>query len=214
MASSVKINVEMNNQIDLFSNEVKSPNSDSYINGLTYIPEFIDRDEHDFLLTRIDESLWLNDLKRRVQHYGYKYDYRLHKIDHSMKTLELPSWLSDFAIRMCIKGVFNKIPDQVIVNEYLPGQGISNHIDCTPCFSDTIASLSLGSECIMHLTNANDSTLKYPYLLEKRSLIILKEDSRYSWMHGIKPVKNESYLDRKIIRERRVSLTFRKVILQ
>ena len=203
----------MNTPFDLFSSELGFAHKDFQINGLQYIPEFIDREEHDFLLTQIDKSPWLNDLKRRVQHYGYKYDYKFHRIDRSMKISELPSWLSDFALRMCIKGVFSKIPDQVIVNEYLPGQGITDHVDCTPCFSDTIASLSLGAECVMYLTNIKDSKQKHPYLLKKRSVIVLKEDARYNWMHGIKAVKTDNYFGQKITRERRVSLTFRKVIL-
>lgn len=44
------------------------------------------------------------------------------------------------------------LPDQVIVNEYQPGQGIANHIDCISCFSGTVISLSLGSSCIMDFT--------------------------------------------------------------
>ena len=45
------------------------------ISGLQYIPDFIARDEESALIANIDEQPWLNDLKRRVQHYGYKYDY-------------------------------------------------------------------------------------------------------------------------------------------
>ena len=37
------------------------------------------------------------------------------------------------------------MPDQLIVNEYQPGQGISAHIDCEPCFKNTIVTVSLGS---------------------------------------------------------------------
>ena len=29
-----------------------------------------------------------------------------------------------------------------------------------------------------------------PVLLEKRSLVIMRDDSRYLWTHSIKPVKN------------------------
>ena len=48
-------------------------------------------------------------------------------------------------------GWFERMPDQVIVNEYEPGQGIAAHVDCVPSgFSGTIASLSLLSSCTMH----------------------------------------------------------------
>lgn len=39
--------------------------------------------------------------------------------------------------------------DQLIVNEYEPGQGINPHIDNIKLFKSDIASLSLGSDCIM-----------------------------------------------------------------
>lgn len=44
------------------------------ISGLTYVPDFITPAENDFLLSQIDQQPWLTDLKRRVEHYGYKYD--------------------------------------------------------------------------------------------------------------------------------------------
>ena len=46
------------------------------IEGLSYIPNFITRDEERALIEAIDQQSWLTDLKRRVQHYGYKYDYK------------------------------------------------------------------------------------------------------------------------------------------
>ena len=206
----------MNTAYDLFGEvtfKVINRNSDFFINGLTYIPNFISKSEHDFLLKEIDKQPWLGDLKRRVQHYGYKYDYKFHKINYSMRIADLPIWLKDFAERLNQRGFFKDTPDQVIINEYMPGQGITNHIDCPPCFSDTIASLSLGSQCVMNFTNKNDDKEVVPYLLDISSIVILKEDARYSWLHGIKLAKSDNYFGHKIKRERRVSLTFRKVIL-
>lgn len=75
-----------------------------------------------------------------------------------------------------------------------------------PCFSDTICSLSLGSGCIIDLTN---SDIKNSIYLEPRSLLVLKNEARYKWKHGITSRKS----DNGIKRQRRVSLTFRKVIL-
>ena len=193
---------------------VENHNADYKINGLTYLPNFVTKQEHDFLLSSIDREPWLDDLKRRVQHYGYKYDYKFHRINHNMRIAELPEWLAKFATRLYEQGIFKEIPDQVIVNEYLPGQGITSHIDCPPCFSDTVASLSLGSQCVMNFTNKDDKDDIIPYLLDKSSMVVLKEDARYCWMHGIKMVKSDNYFDHKIIRQRRVSLTFRKVILE
>lgn len=48
-----------------------------------------------------------------------------------------------------------------------------------------------------------------PIYLEPRSLLILKDDARYKWKHGITSRKS----DNGVKRQKRVSLTFRKVIL-
>jgi hypothetical protein len=42
------------------------------IPGLTYIPDFIAREEENALIASIDDQPWLTDLKRRVQHSGQK----------------------------------------------------------------------------------------------------------------------------------------------
>ena len=107
-----------------------------------------------------------------------------------------------------------EVADQVIVNEYLPGQGISAHIDCEPCFKDTIVSMSLASNCIMYFTNESDRTLKIPVLLEPRSIVVLTRQARYEWMHSITARRYDEWEGIRLERGRRVSLTFRKVIVQ
>jgi len=186
-------------------------NSILKIEGLTYIPDFISEKEEKELIKEIDNSIWLTDLKRRVQHYGYKYDYKARRIDISMKIGELPLWTNK--LTDSLEYIFKDKPDQLIINEYLPGQGISKHIDCTPCFTNVVVSLSLNSSCIMYFTDCIDQTLQVPYLLEPRSLVILQDEARYNWMHSIKPVKTDIYFEHKLERNRRISLTFRKTIL-
>ena len=88
----------------------------------------------------------------------------------------------------------------------MPGQGIASHTDCRPCFEGVICSLSLASGCIMDMTN--DNIKKFIYL-EPMSLLVLQGDARYCWKHGIAPRKS----DNGVKRHRRISLTFRKVIL-
>ena len=122
----------------------------------------------------------------------------------------LPDWLSPLCKRLLCDGYFSRHPDQVIVNEYLPGQGISAHIDCIPCFGKTIASLSLGSHCVLELSNEES---KHPILLERCSLLILSKDARYYWKHSIPARKTDRHLGVTYPRERRISLTFRSVLL-
>jgi len=95
------------------------------------------------LLTFIDEQEWRSDLKRRVQHYGYVYDHRARRVTQADFLSALPRLFDGLADELLSAGLFERAGDQVIVNEYLPGQGIAPHIDCQPYFGDTIASLSL-----------------------------------------------------------------------
>jgi len=183
------------------------------IPGLLYIPNYLTQFDHDALLTKIDHAPWLGDLKRRVQHYGFKYDYKSRRIDLSMKIGELPLWAMEIASDLQTKQFFPYIPDQLIVNEYLPGQGIAPHIDCEPCFEDTVVSISLGAHCVMDFTHQIDQQ-KIPILLEPRSMVVLQGESRYHWTHGIATRKTDLYQGQKYSRKRRVSLTFRKTILE
>jgi alkylated DNA repair dioxygenase AlkB len=162
------------------------------IQGLTYTKNYITQEQEQFLISKIDEQPWLTDLKRRVQHYGYKYDYKARKITPDLKIGEVPGWLQ-------ILPNF----DQVIINEYLCGQGITPHIDCIPCFDDIICSLSLLEPCEMILEQNN---LKYSIILEPRSLLTFQGEARYEWKHSIPQRKSN-------IKNRRVSITYRKVIV-
>ena len=184
------------------------------ISGLQYVENYIDERQHDWALARIDERQWLDDLKRRVQHYGFKYNYRARKVNHDMRIGELPEWLNRFSHKLYKDEHMPEVADQVIVNEYLPGQGISSHIDCEPCFKDTIISLSLGSGCVMNFTNKFDKKKKIPVWLEPRSLVVLSGEARDKWLHGIPARKSDVWEGQKHDRERRVSLTFRKVIIE
>ena len=176
------------------------------IPGLTYVPHYISSEYEEKLLKLIDIKEWNLDLKRRTQHYGYKYDYTARSIDSSYYLGEMPYWVDELCSKLYGAGTFIGKPDQVIINEYMPGQGIASHIDCVPCFTNTVCSLSLGSGYMMDLTNGNVEKSIY---LEPRSLLILKGDARYKWKHGIASRKS----DHGVKRQRRISLTFRKVIL-
>ena len=178
--------------------------------GLTYHRNFINIAEEKHILCCVDNGLWLNDLKRRVQHFGYKYDYKARKIDADMWVGGLPNWLESLAVKLKNEGFFHDIPDQVIVNEYLQGQGITPHIDCEPCFAETVVSLSLNSTAVMEFSKAEK---KIPLLLEPRSIIVLSDEARYEWKHSIPARKKDLIHGLVYPRKRRVSLTFRKVIV-
>lgn len=185
----------------------------SQVKGLQLVYDFISAEEENHLLAQINAQPWLHDLKRRVQHYGYKYDYKARRIDASFYVGALPVWLQHLAERLVSRSIFAQLPDQAIINEYEPGQGIAMHIDCEPCFADTIVSLSLGSDCAMKFEQQESPFSKLEILLPRRSLVVLKGESRNRWMHGIAARQSDTFNNQKRNRSTRVSVTFRKVIL-
>jgi alkylated DNA repair dioxygenase AlkB len=180
--------------------------------GLLYIPNYIDASAEQELVDTIHAQPWITELKRRVQHYGWQYDYKARSVTNDLRIGALPDWLQIYAMRLQQAGLFSKTPDQVIINEYQPRQGISAHIDCVPCFADIIASLSLGSPCVMDFTHSKTGE-KSSLLLEPRSLLVLTGDVRYVWQHAIVGRKTDRHQGQIIQRARRVSITFRKVIV-
>lgn len=177
------------------------------INGLTYFQEFIPEKKQQELIELIDGRPWSNELRRTTQQYGYKYVYTARKIDSSMNLGSLPDFAVNLAHKLRYCGLLSKIPDQLIINEYLPGQGIASHIDCVPCFEDEIATISLGSVYEMQLSQrGNIKNID----LGLGSCLVFNDDARYNWYHGIIHRK----FDGERPRERRISLTFRKVILE
>lgn len=175
--------------------------------GLLYLPNFITDKQQEYIVNDLDHHEWSNELKRRVQHYGYKYDYTQKTIKESMKVEGLLDWMLVYGKKFRDSGYFHKFPDQAIVNEYMPGQGIYKHIDCEPCFGEAIASLSLLSPCIMEFSRVGR---KFDLLLEPKSLLILRGEARNLWYHGI-PAR---LTDGETVRERRISVTFRTVKLE
>ena len=180
------------------------------ITGLLYIPNYISQPHHDHLCSAIDALPWRGDLARRVQHYGYVYDYRARRVDQSAFLGPLPSWLSRISRQLHADGLTLKEPDQAIVNEYSPGQGIASHIDCEPCFGGIIVSLSLLSPVVMDLRRGQKHV---PILLEPRSLLVLRGEARHQWTHGIARRKEDPWDQNAFTRSRRVSITFRNVLI-
>lgn len=186
---------------------------DEWPDGLTYMENYISEDEANRLVQEIDAAPWCTDLKRRVQHYGYRYDYKARQAQREDYLGPLPEVFQQLAQRLTDERHFQSLPDQVIVNEYEPGQGISAHIDCEPCFGATIASLSLLSACVMRFSSQAYSRQMDLYL-QPASLLVLNGDARHFWTHAIPARKTDVIEGQKHRRSRRLSLTFRTMTFE
>ena len=93
------------------------------INGLRLLNDYIDGRYEKELISNIDRSSWSGELKRRVQHYGYKYDYKTRRITSNAYQGPLLNWLYVLGQQLESEKLIPFLPDQAIINEYLPGQG-------------------------------------------------------------------------------------------
>ena len=180
--------------------------------GLGVIENFLTPEEQADCVLRVDAvaGQWRNDLSRRVQHYGWRYDYKARAITPDMHIGALPEWLSGLAHKLYDEtGLFDRKPEQVIVNEYLPGQGIAMHVD-HPGFGPTVCTVSLLDDWEMDFSNNWKD--RRPALLQRGSCVLLTGDARSVWQHGIAPRKTEVVGGSRRSRRRRLSLTFRTVI--
>jgi alkylated DNA repair dioxygenase AlkB len=181
------------------------------ISGLTLHTGYISAEEEVRLIVQIDRQPWLTEMKRRTQEYGFAYDFRRRTAHMNRSIIAMPGWLGAFSERLYHEGFIAAQPDQAAVNEYLPGQGISAHVDCAPCFGDTVLALSLGSTCVMQFTPVGGGE-PVDVLLPSRSLLVMSGEARYGWKHAIPARKSDVYAGWTFQRDRRISVTFRKVV--
>ena len=172
--------------------------------------------------------IWLHDLSRRVQHYGWKYNYKERSVQPRDYLGPLPAWLRTLADRLVERKIAASDFDQVIVNEYLPGQGIGAHVDQPAMFAEEIVTVSLASATTMRFTPARHAASGEKKVqqirLRPRSALLLKKEARYDWKHEIPRQKSDVVtsaepggtpcqggLKFRVPRSRRVSVTFRCV---
>ncbi len=155
--------------------------------GARIVPDFITPAEEERIILRISQASWLTDLSRRVQHYGFRYDYS--GGGSREPAAPFPPWVEVMAERL--QPLFGTVPVQCIVNEYRPGQGIGIHADHRD-FGPIVASLSLASGWPMRFRPCD----RRPYaagaqpgdeiaVLPRRSVLLLAGDARHRFMHGI-----------------------------
>ena len=175
------------------------------IAGLTYRPDFVTATEEAELVTAIDAGHWDTTWDRRRQAFGEAYGRRGH-------VPPLPAWGRMLADRIYAQGQSPHPFEQMLINEYIPGQGIAMHRDYAP-FDRAVASLSLLSACVMEFDDPN-SARRHSLLLEPRSLVVIADEARYEWRHGIARRKKDRWQGSLLLRRRRLSVTFRRLILE
>ncbi|XP_029510239.2 alkylated DNA repair protein alkB homolog 8 isoform X2 [Oncorhynchus nerka] len=163
--------------------------------GLVLVEEFVSPEEEALLLDAIDWTSHDEDVTvqkvlkhRRVKHFGYEFRYDNNNVD---KDKPLPGGLPQVCVPVlerCVRDRHTEVmPDQLTVNQYQSGQGIPPHVDTHSAFEDLILSLSLGAKTVMDFRHPEGRSVAV--VLPRRSLLVMKGESRYLWTHGITPRK-------------------------
>ncbi|KAH7642083.1 Alkylated DNA repair protein alkB 8 [Dermatophagoides farinae] len=213
---------------DLFSEENKP-------NGLKIIDDFLDESKEsifmNFVKTYFEIATKENKISRlknrEAIHFGYAFDYEQNLIINDSRQVISPEIPREFDLicELFLEFVPEK-PDQLTINRYAGEKSdhIPFHCDTHSMCTEWIISLSIGSSVVMSWKRRNDDDnikQRASTILPPRSLMIMQEEARYNWNHGITktkidlvPFNNNFPIKRKRLsfqpRSERYSLTFRK----
>ncbi len=143
---------------------------------------------------------------RQVIQFGSLYLYDKKQATSQGSALPIPSIL--IRLRHLIPALCSEIPndylfDQVIINRYLPGQGIRPHSDLN-VFGEYIVSFTFQGGREMEFTQDKQDPFKI--YVEPQSMYVMTGESRYLWKHQMRPRRT----DGKLKRIECFSITFRK----
>nr|XP_020024284.1 alpha-ketoglutarate-dependent dioxygenase alkB homolog 6 isoform X1 [Castor canadensis] len=202
-----------------------------------YVPDFISKEEEEYLLRQVfnaPKPKWTQLSGRKLQNWGGLPHPR------GMVPERLPPWLQRYVDKVSDLGLFGGLPaNHVLVNQYLPGEGIMPHED-GPLYYPTVSTISLGSHTVLDFYEPrqpeDDDPTEQPrpprqpttsLLLEPRSLLVLRGTAYTRLLHGIAPAPMDA-LDSTslpsnaaacrsalpgahLVRGTRISLTIRRV---
>jgi alkylated DNA repair dioxygenase AlkB len=176
--------------------------------GLFIYPDLIDEARESQLLNEIDSQIWIVDYLRRLQYYGYRNELEK-PYDLIPFPVPMPPHMEQLSKELVERKIILLQPDQVIINEYVPGEGIKPHKD-RAYYENQICGVNLGSGCIMRfIKGMNEQVIDVE--IPRRSVYVMQDDARKKWKHAIPPRKKDNIDGQLKHRERRVSITYRKV---
>lgn len=182
---------------------------ENLVPGLLVVPDFIDEAMENELINEIDSQTWVVDYDRRLQYYGYRNELEK-PYDLITFPVPFPPLIRKLSEEIVERNLLLSQPDQVIINEYVPGEGIRPHKDRN-YFENQICGINLGSGCIMRFIKVSGGDV-VDVEIPRRSLYIMQDEARYKWKHAIPPRKKDNIDGNLQHRDRRVSITYRKVI--
>ncbi|RKO86893.1 hypothetical protein BDK51DRAFT_13671, partial [Blyttiomyces helicus] len=164
--------------------------------SIHYIPDFITEAEAARLLVKVNAApkpRWTTLRNRRLQNWGARVVSE--KPGSAAIAETMPEWLDAVGKKIASLGVFADPttptplhPNQCLINEYHPGQGILPHED-GPAYLPVVATISLGGSCNLdffrHRAETQSDGPDFSLHLRPNSLLILRDTAYTSFLHGI-----------------------------
>lgn len=200
---------------DAIANDMQVIRDPSWPQGLVLYEGIFSPENAKKVFDRLEEMEWSDALSRKVQQYGYFYPYDIKEPQTRIlkKTTPAPKFLQSLAECLFSTGLLTDYPNQIIVNRYLPGEGIGKHRDHYPIFGRDVVVVSLGSDIDMSFEPYGKDSSGEPTILRLKigSIMVFGGDARMKWSHEIKKRKTDIVEGKKIARGVRISITFRHV---
>ncbi|OUC48670.1 hypothetical protein D917_01111 [Trichinella nativa] len=134
-----------------------------------YIPEYFNDKEEEFYTQQIYSApapKWTSLSARRLLNYGGIVGKK-----GLIQVNDIPFWLRALMKRVCKSVPLftpGNEPNHVLINEYLPGQGIMPHTD-GPAYFPVVANITLGSHTVLDLYETEKS------IVEKKKFLVKHE---------------------------------------
>eukprot|EP01135_Chromosphaera_perkinsii_P007240 Nk52_evm48s745 gene=Nk52_evmTU48s745 len=197
--------------------------------GIELHKEFIKPEEEQRIVEMLDANNgkeWIPLAHRRVQHFGYEFIYGANSADRErLANSPIPDWGNK--LLDVLEKLIGMRFDQLTVNDYQPGDSIPPHIDAAEPFEEPILALSLLSGIGMNFRRDSPSSVsnsqqlcdigtveeeeEFSLYLPRASLLVMRGEGRYEWKHAICQRKFDVIGNKTKYRDRRISITFRKL---
>ena len=200
-------------RMDIYESHNQCPHHDQIgndqiafpLDGIYLVPDFLNEDEEEKLLSAIDDDIWISSQSGRLkQDFGIKINFKKQTIKTKYFT-GMPMYSQSLIQRLQTHRLLKDFQSVELCNlDYRSERGshIDPHIDDTWIWGERLITINLLSSTILCLIPKDEHSNKIIYIpLPRRWMIVLYGDARYEYKHAIQ---------RRHIHGRRVAVTFRE----
>jgi hypothetical protein len=205
--------------IPFASSHVKHDVKQPFPTGLQYVQDFIPDKEQQLCILEIKNVMDRFSASVRSSSQFKRSILNFHSRTFHSTVPELMPTLYSHIVRTVEQGIFEQIPNTIQINQYNnDNYGCPMHCDAKS-LGPVIAMFSFQSQAVMHMLldpppNVSQEEVErmkaqVRLLLEPGSMLVMSEDVRYKWLHGIKQDPESQDWDGKIIpKQERQSVVF------